>query len=122
MNINQVQFLSVPVADHRKAKDFYVGTLGFEVRFEQEGPHGTFLMVGPSSGQTGLVLVDFPVPGVDFGGPLSFQLSTDDVDADVAALRASGVEVADAQEMPWGRTTKFTDPDGNSVGLAQLTV
>ncbi len=119
MQISHVQFLTVPVADHARARDFYVEKLGFELIVERRGPSGPFVMVGPKGANTGLVLVDYPVGGVELAGPLHFQLQTEDVDADVAELRSAGVEVADPERMPWGRATSFRDPDGNGIGLLE---
>ncbi|WET82972.1 glyoxalase [Amycolatopsis sp. QT-25] len=95
MNIERVQFLTVPVTDQAKAWDFYVGKLGFDLLVDVNGPRGPFIMVG------------------------SFQQSTADIDADIAELRAQGIEVGDAEEMPWGRVTSSKDPDGNVMGLLE---
>ncbi|MFE0025986.1 VOC family protein [Amycolatopsis sp. NPDC059021] len=119
MNISHVQFLTVPVADHAKARDFYVDTLGFELLLDHRGPHGQFVMVAPKGAQTGLVLVDYQVAGLDLTGPLHIQLHTGDVDADVAELREAGIEAEDPQKMPWGRATSFKDLDGNAISLLE---
>ncbi|WP_249026739.1 VOC family protein [Amycolatopsis pretoriensis] len=65
-----------------------------------------------------MVLTDQQVTGIE-PGPRHFQLQTTGLDADVAALRAAGVEVDDPQERPWGRATSFTDLDGHTLGLLQ---
>jgi catechol 2,3-dioxygenase-like lactoylglutathione lyase family enzyme len=119
MHISRLQFVSVPVADHAKAREFYVGVLGFELVADFAGPHGQFVMVAPPDAQTGVVLVDFSVNGRDFGGPVHLQFHTDDLDADVEALRAAGVAAGNPQEQPWGRTTSFTDLDGNPISLLE---
>lgn len=119
MKISHVQFLTVPVADQARSRDFYVEKLGFDLIIERQGPSGPFVMVGPKGAKTGLVLVDYPVSGVEFGGSLHFQLHTEDIDADIRELRAAGVAVADPERMPWGRTTSFKDPDGNGIGLLE---
>jgi catechol 2,3-dioxygenase-like lactoylglutathione lyase family enzyme len=121
MDIARVQFVSVPVADHVRARDFYVGTLGFELLLDHRGPHGQFVMVGPKGAETGLVLVDFDIENASFGGPIHLQLMTDDVDGDVADRRGAGVEVGEPRDMPWGRTASFTDLDGNALSLLQPT-
>jgi predicted enzyme related to lactoylglutathione lyase len=119
MPITHVQFLTLPVADHARARDFYVGKLGFEALVDRRTPEGGhFVMVAPKGAQTGVVLTDQRVTGTD-AGPRHFQLQTTDLDADVAALRAAGVEVADPHRRPWGRATSLTDPDGHTVGLLQ---
>jgi len=45
-------------------------------------------------------------------------IETDDLEADQAALLASGVRVnAAIEEAPWGRWVTFDDPDGNGFVL-----
>ncbi|MEV4598109.1 VOC family protein [Amycolatopsis sp. NPDC049253] len=119
MPVSRIQFVTVPVADRAKAREFYVGKLGFEVVVDRNGPAGRFVMVAPKGARTGLVLVDYPISGVALTGPLHFQLDTTDLDADVAALRDNGIEVPEPQVMPWGRATSFQDLDGNGVGLLE---
>ncbi|ANN17708.1 glyoxalase [Amycolatopsis orientalis] len=98
MNVNRIQFLTVPVADQARARDFYVG---------------------PKGAETGIVLVDRPVGGLDHDARVHFQLSTTDVDADIEELRAQALDVGDAEEMPWGRVTSLKDPDSNAMGLLE---
>ncbi|MFC3451542.1 VOC family protein [Amycolatopsis speibonae] len=119
MTIDRIQFLTVPVSDQAKARDFYIGKLGFVLLVDVSGPHGPFVMAGPQGAETGVVLVDRAVGGPDHDTRVHFQLSTADIDGDIAELRAQGVEVADAEEMPWGRVTSLKDPDGNAMGLLE---
>ncbi|OLZ61524.1 VOC family protein [Amycolatopsis keratiniphila] len=121
MNIDRIQFLTVPVSDLTEARDFYLGKLGFDLLVDVSGPHGPFVMVGPKGADTGIVLVDRAVGGLDHDTRVHFQLTTTDVDADIAELRAQGVEVEDAEEMPWGRATSLKDPDGNAMGLLEAS-
>lgn len=119
MTITHVQFLTLPVADHARAREFYVGKLGFEALVDRRTPEGgRFVLVAPKGAKTGVVLTDQQVTGIE-PGPRHFQLQTTDLDADVAALRAAGVEVADPEERPWGRTTSLRDLDGHAIGLLQ---
>lgn len=119
MNISRIQFLTVPVSDQAKARDFYVGKLGFDLIVDVSGPDGAFVMVAPKGAETGIVLADRPVGGLDHDARVHFQLATTDVEADVADLRAQGLEVQDPEEMPWGRVTSLKDLDGNAIGLLE---
>jgi catechol 2,3-dioxygenase-like lactoylglutathione lyase family enzyme len=58
-----VQTLTVPVADQDRAKDFYVGTLGFEVVADNQAEPMRWLQVAPTGAATGLVLGAMPLPG-----------------------------------------------------------
>ena len=119
MTITHVQFLTLPVTDHARAREFYVGKLGFEALVDRRTPEGgRFVLVAPKGAKTGVVLTDPQVTGVE-PGPRHFQLQTTDLDTDVAALRAAGIEVAEPEERPWGRATSFQDLDGHTLGLLQ---
>ncbi len=42
------------------------------------------------------------------------RLVVDDIDGARETLAASGVEVSDVDDRPWGRFAWFSDPDGTS--------
>ncbi|WP_414939006.1 VOC family protein [Amycolatopsis sp. cmx-11-51] len=91
MNIDRIQFLTVPVSDQAKARDFYVGKLGFDLLIEVSGP---------------FVLADRPVGDLDHDACVHLQPTTTDVDV---------------EEIPWGRVTSPKDPDGNGIGLLEAS-
>jgi hypothetical protein len=43
---------------------------------------------------------------------------SDDLEADVDALRGRGVAIGDIEEAPWGRFVTLPDPDGNGIRAA----
>jgi catechol 2,3-dioxygenase-like lactoylglutathione lyase family enzyme len=118
MTITQIQLLSVPVADQDRAKDFYLGTLGFELLADNPmGPDQRWVQIGPPGGQTSITLVTW-FGTMPAGSLKGLVLETDDLDGDVAALRSRGVAIPDGiQEQPWGRFVTFDDPDGNGIVL-----
>jgi hypothetical protein len=42
-------------------------------------------------------------------------IETDDLDGDVKALAARGLDTGEIQSAPWGRFVTFDDPDGNGL-------
>ncbi|MGN9911566.1 glyoxalase superfamily protein [Phytohabitans sp. LJ34] len=107
--------MTVFVSDQDKARDFYVDVLGFEVKTDQSFGPNRWLEVGPATG-TALVLHK-PFPGATAGTGQGTMLASSDVDADVARLRAAGVDVDGPSDTPWGRQATFADPDGNGYVL-----
>ena len=107
----------VTVADHDRAIEFYVRTLGFEVRVDGQSPAGRWVEVAPPGAATTLALVG-PQPD---GAHVS--LTTEDADADHARLRDCGVDV-DAEVMRVGHGVPpmftFRDPDGNTVRVVEV--
>ncbi|MFF9473385.1 VOC family protein [Streptomyces roseolus] len=107
--ITQVATVGIRVSDQRKATGFYVGTLGFEVRRDVPFGDGRWIEVAPPGAATTLALVPE-------GLPTGIRLTTLDVDADHADLRARGVD-ADAEVLRMGPAvppmSAVRDPDGN---------
>ena len=117
----KLELVSVPVSDVDRAKAFYTEQVGFvadhdhqvsdELRFVQLTPPGSACSIALGSG------MDQAEPGSVRG----LQIVVADVDAARAELTGRGVEVSDVQEFPWGRFVFFSDPDGNSWALQQIT-
>ena len=52
---------------------------------------------------------------------LQIGFPVDDLDTMHKTLVAAGVPVdVEPRDEPWGRTARYRDPDGNSVGLTQM--
>ncbi|SFN89787.1 MULTISPECIES: VOC family protein [Actinomadura] len=117
MNITHVRSLTVPVSDQDAAKDFYAGTLGFEVVADQAAGPIRWLQLAPEGADTTVVLANH-LPGVPAGSVQGLILETSDLDSDCARLRSAGVDVDGPQDLPWGRQATVTDPDGNGIVLA----
>lgn len=116
--ITGVQIVNVPVSDQQRAHDFYVGRLGFAVVADLEaGPYGRWLQVAPPGATSTLALMSGPHNGSP-GSVRGLVFETTDIEADVAALQARGVEFPDGiQDLPWARVARFADPDGNGLAL-----
>jgi uncharacterized glyoxalase superfamily protein PhnB len=102
----------------QRAVAFYTERLGFEerYRFPEEEP-SFFVVVGLGEFSLGLAETD----EMDPAGRAALWLYSDDVDGEIEALRAVGVEVArEAENMEWGeRMAAVLDPDGNEVFIGQ---
>ncbi len=55
------------------------------------------------------------------GSVEGLQLVVSDIDAARNELLERGVEVSDVQEFDWGKFVYFSDPDGNSWAVQQLS-
>ena len=116
----KLELVCVPVSDVDRAKAFYVDQVGFvadhdhrvndSLRFVQLTPPGSGCSITIGEGLTTMA------PGSLEG----LQLVVDDADAARAEFAARGLEVAPAEDLPWGRFVYFKDPDGNSWNLQQI--
>lgn len=111
------------VDDVGAAVDFYTKHLGFEVGINSPAfadvTRGSLrlLLSGPAS-SAGRPMPDGATPGP--GGWNRIHLITDDLDAEVARLRAEGVPLRnDVVSGPGGQQILVTDPSGNLVELFQ---
>lgn len=121
MHITQIRTITAFVSDVDHAKEFYVDTLGFDVRVDLElDDANRWLEVAPQKGETAIALHK-PFPGGSAGQSRGVMLISADLDADCKALRAAGVDVHGQENVAWGRQATFADPDGNTFVLQVLT-
>jgi catechol 2,3-dioxygenase-like lactoylglutathione lyase family enzyme len=123
LHITEVGRVAVPAADPDGALDFYVGTLGFEVRTDEtfSGGQMRWIEVAPPGASTAIAIA----PPRE-GGPTAVEtgiiLTTSDIEADHAALRAAGADV-DPEIARWGRPVppmfRLRDPAGNSLTVVE---
>lgn len=118
MAITHLDVVSLPVSDQERARDFYIDVLGFSLlRQNAMGPESQWIQVVPKGGQTSITLVTW-FDSMPAGSLQGLVLHTDDLDAEVAALIAKGVDVpGGVQDADWGRFAVFADPDGNRLVL-----
>jgi len=112
------------VDDVDKSLDFYTEHLGFTVRMSAAPAfadvirgHLRLLLSGPAS-SAGRPMPDGAKPGP--GGWNRIHLHVDDIEAEVARLRAEGVPFRnDIVTGPGGKQILLEDPSGNFVELFQ---
>lgn len=114
----KVESVSVPVGDQDRAKEFYVGTLGFELLVDSTWREGMrWSEVAPENSATSLMLVTWSscmLPGMY----RVIVLSTDDIETVHEELFFRGVTFElPPTETPRGKQAMFRDPDGNAFLL-----
>jgi catechol 2,3-dioxygenase-like lactoylglutathione lyase family enzyme len=121
-HITQLATVMVPVSDQDRALEFYVEKLGFEKRADIPfGDGDRWVEVAPKGAATSLSLVP-PREGEQVGIQTRVGLTSKDVDADHADLRARGVDV-DEEVLRMGDPVPpmffFRDQDGNQLMAVQ---
>ena len=121
------------VADLDQAKDFYVGTLGFEVGVDSELDGFRWLTVHPAAQPDLLIMLVVPEPPV-VEEPIAGQLRSllargylgigalrvDDCRATYRELAAKGVEMTEEpEERFYGVDAAFRDPFGHVFRVVQ---
>lgn len=115
--IGEINLVMIPSTDQDRSIEFYE-TLGFEKRTDIPfGGRYRWVEVYPPRGTTGIALAP-PREGDPTGIQTGISLTTDDIDATHARLKASGVDV-DAEVARMGEPVPpmfwFRDPDGNTL-------
>jgi len=122
MRIRRVDYVILYVADLRRSIEWYRDVIGLPFRFEGDG-YAEFATEGCKfalyeRSKLPELIGRSPTAGGP-GGEVAFVV--DDVDAQVARVRAAGAEILSGPvDRPWGhRTVHVLDPDGFVVELAQ---
>lgn len=115
---------TLPVADLERSRAFYADRLGYRVH--QTAPAAIMFEAGAGS-----VFTVTLSSGKPSGSHTQMGITVEDIDAEVAALKAAGV-VFEEYDSPGFKTVNsvaqtgpnraawFYDPDGNLIGLIQF--
>jgi catechol 2,3-dioxygenase-like lactoylglutathione lyase family enzyme len=112
--------MSVPVSDQKRAKEFYVDTLGFEPLVDNSEREGMrWIEVAPEGSVISLMLVSWLDPLL----PSMYRVivfATDDIQSIHEELVAKGISFdLPPTELSNGAQAMFRDPDGNALVLVQ---
>jgi catechol 2,3-dioxygenase-like lactoylglutathione lyase family enzyme len=110
MRVEQVDFITVPTRDLRRAMTFYTDVLGLPAseksEAEVETPNVTLSFWNPEEAGE-----DF------FANPAGFALRVEDVESAVDEVRAAGGEIMGTLDTGVCHMGFVKDPDGNTVIL-----
>jgi catechol 2,3-dioxygenase-like lactoylglutathione lyase family enzyme len=121
----KLEVVVVPVTDVDRAKDFYVGKLGFHLDVDvRPTPALRVVHMTPPGSACSVVVGPVVVSEVaDPGSGARFQLVVTDIEAASAELRARGVEVSEVETLDprdGGKFAYITDPDGNNWAMQEV--
>jgi catechol 2,3-dioxygenase-like lactoylglutathione lyase family enzyme len=125
LHLTEVGRVAIPAADQDRALDFYVGTLGFELRSDETFADGQmrWIEVAPAGARTVIALTP-PMEGGATAVDTGIIISSSDIEADHATLKEAGVDV-DPEIARWGDPVppmfRLRDPAGNSLTIVEPT-
>jgi catechol 2,3-dioxygenase-like lactoylglutathione lyase family enzyme len=116
----RISVISIPVKDQDRAKAFYKEVLGFEEVTDTPYRDGLrWVQLQPPGSDTSFTLVTW-FPSMPAGSLQGLVIETPDVQAAYLDLLEKGVHFThEPRKEFWGTFTTFSDPDGNSLVLAQ---
>jgi catechol 2,3-dioxygenase-like lactoylglutathione lyase family enzyme len=121
----KLEVVVVPVTDADRARDFYVGKLGFRLDADiRPTPQMRVVHMTPPGSACSVVVGPVVVSkDADLGSGARFQLVVTDIEAARADLRARGVEVSEVETLDprdGGKFAYFSDPDGNNWAIQEI--
>ena len=121
----KLEVVVIPVTDIDRAKNFYVGKLGFRLDADtQPTPAMRVVHMTPPGSACSVVVGPTVVPaGTDLSSAGATQLVVTDIEAARAQLVGAGVEVSEIQTLDprdGGKFVFFSDPDGNSWAVQEI--
>jgi len=125
--LQRLALTALLVDDYDEAIAFYVGRLGFDLRFDTAlTPEKRWVVVAPPGSNGGLLLARAAddrqrrAIGDQAGGRVFLFLETDDFWRDHDELRRRGVRFVETpRREPYGTVAVFEDPYGNRWDLIQ---
>ena len=119
MRLELVPLLSTDVD---RSKAFYADQVGFHVDHDVEPGNGMRIVQLTPPGSACSVVVGVGMGEANATPVRNLHLVVDDLEAATATLTGNGVEVSGIQDMGGGvRYAYFSDPDGNSWALQQIS-
>jgi catechol 2,3-dioxygenase-like lactoylglutathione lyase family enzyme len=117
----RLELVPLPTADVDRSKHFYAEQVGFHVDHDIEPGNGMRIVQLTPPGSACSIAV-----GVGMGDPdgprvQNLHLVVDDAEVARAALVGNGVEVSEVSDMGGVKYAFFSDPDGNSWALQEIT-
>ncbi|MEM6303656.1 MAG: VOC family protein [Pseudomonadota bacterium] len=116
-----VVWMEIPVADLARAQAFYEAVLDCEMVHNTDGPN-PIVMFQTTDEMTGVAGHLYEGTPAKDAGPTIHFLVPDTVEAASARVWDAGGKVLPGViDIPAGRFSYATDPDGNSISLFELT-
>jgi predicted enzyme related to lactoylglutathione lyase len=118
----RLEVVPLPSTDVDVSKAFYVDQVGFKLDHDVEPGNGMRVVQLTPPGSACSIVIGVGISDPNAAPVLNLHLVVDDVDLARRTLMDNEVEVSEVQDMGGGvRYAYFSDPDGNSWALQQIS-
>lgn len=118
---NSVVWMEIPVRDIDRGIAFYNAVFDYDLTRDESGPNPMAIL--PTSGAGGVSGHLYPgSPARPGEGPTIHLAVPDNLEATAARIEKAGGSVkSDPIPLPMGRFQYALDPDGNSIGIFEMS-
>jgi predicted enzyme related to lactoylglutathione lyase len=118
----RLELVPLTTTDVDRSKAFYVDRVGFTLDHDVEPGNGMRVVQLTPPGSACSIVFGVGISEPDAAPVRNLHLVVDDLDVARATLIGNGVDVSDVSDMGGGvRYAFFSDPDGNSWALQQIS-
>jgi predicted enzyme related to lactoylglutathione lyase len=118
----RLELVPLPSTDVDRSKAFYVDQVGFNVDHDVEPGNGMRVVQLTPPGSACSIVIGVGISDPNPAPVLNLHLVVDDLDVARRTLIGNGIDVSDVNDMGGGiRYAYFSDPDGNSWALQQIS-
>ena len=117
----RLELVPLPTSDVDRSRAFYVDQVGFHLDHDVEPGNGMRVVQLTPPGSACSIVVGVGIGAPDAPRVLGLHLVVDDLAAARSELMDRGVEISEINDMGGVAYAYFSDPDGNSWALQQLS-
>lgn len=118
----RLELIPLPSTDVDRSKAFYSDLVGFTVDHDVEPGNGMRVVQLTPPGSACSIVIGVGISDPQAAPVLGIHLVVDDLDDARRTLTGNGVDVSDVSDLGGGiRYAYFSDPDGNSWALQQIS-
>ncbi len=118
----KLELVPVPVSDVDKTIEFYTKKVGFNLDFDvRVNDKLRFVQLTPPGSACSLVMGEGITDEMKPGSQKGLQMVVKSAQEAHDELKKNGLDVSDVDKQDWGNFVRFSDPDGNSWALQEIT-
>lgn len=118
----RLELVPLPSTDVDRSKAFYVDRVGFHLDHDVQPGNGMRVVQLTPPGSACSIVIGVGISDPRAAPVLGLHLVVDDIEAARDSLLATGVDVSPISDLGGGvRYAYFSDPDGNSWALQQIS-
>jgi catechol 2,3-dioxygenase-like lactoylglutathione lyase family enzyme len=118
----RLELVPLPTTDVDRSKAFYVDQVGFHLDHDVEPGNGMRVVQLTPPGSACSIVIGVGISDPNAAPVLNLHLVVDDLEAVRQTLIGNRIDVSEVNDMGGGvRYAYFSDPDGNSWALQQIS-